>query len=108
MSVKGAEDVLIAIAKQLVANRVNIKKSSAEDADQEATRAARMASEEKTWYQHLATKLFDYETDAEEKARNLRDKFKNANSEFQSVGQILKDLAGRSFGSRVRYIRKGE
>lgn len=67
-SVKGADDVLIAIAKQLVSANTRRKKKEAEAMKNQADNAARQAAEDKAWYQKLA-EIFGYETDAEEAAR---------------------------------------
>ena len=106
ISVKGADDVLIAIAKQLVGAQASSKKIIANEATKRAKLATKSAAEDKTWYQDLATFLFDYETDAEERARHLHGQARATETEFQSVGQVLTVLAGRSFGHRVRRIRQ--
>ena len=107
ISVKGADDVLIAIAKQLIRNQKKIKNAYAKELTDKSTDATKKAAEDKTWYQKFATAIFNYETDAEENANYLRGKARDAASEARSIGKFLEDLAKCEFGSRVRDIRQG-
>ncbi len=103
-SVKGADDVLIAIAKQLVSANTRTKKMEADGIDSDAKKAMRQAAEDKYWFQ----KLFGYETAAEKEAKARQAKAKSAISEAESLGEVVQWLSDRQFGSRVRSIRKGQ
>ena len=103
-SVKGADDVLIAIAKQLVSANTRRKKMEADGIDSDAKKAMRQAAEDKYWFQ----KLFGYETAAEKEAKARQAKAKSAISEAESLGEVVQWLSDRQFGSRVRSIRKGQ
>lgn len=107
ISVKGADDVLIAIAKQLIRNQKKIKYAYAKELTDKSTDATKKAAEDKTWYQKFATAIFNYETDAEENAKHLTGKARDAASEALSIREFLEDLAKCEFGSRVRDIRQG-
>ena len=107
ISVKGADDVIIAIAKQLIRNQEKIKRAYAKKLTDESTDATKKAAEDKTWYQKIATTIFNYETDAEENANYLSDKARDAKFEALSIGNFLRDLAKRKFGNRVQTIRQG-
>ena len=106
ISVKGADDVLVAIAKQLIRAQEGIKKACAKDFSLKAADATKKAIEDKAWYQKVATTIFNYETDAEEKAKHLSVKARIAASEALSVGEFLGVLAKHPFGPRVRHIRQ--
>jgi hypothetical protein len=99
--------VLIAIAKQLIKNQERIKYAYAKELTNKSTDATKKAAEDKTWYQKFATAIFNYETDAEENAKHLTGKARDAASEALSIREFLEDLGKCEFGSRVRDIRQG-
>lgn len=102
-ALKGADDVLIAIAKLFLNMQTQFQEILAKKKEKEAATAYKKLDE--SYYERFVN-WFGIETKAREEAKKLRSDGQQALNEAESTGQALAAIAKRPFGSRVRYIRK--
>ena len=108
LSVKGADGLLISISHQIVSFKEKVLHRSAEEKSIEAQYSAQQAAENKAWWQHIGTVLFDYETSDEKYARFKKNDAEATMQKARNIGQVLQLLTKKKPDSRMRVIHSGK
>lgn len=101
-SIKGADDVLVALCRHLVGARALVEGQEATDSDQRAQDARRYAERDEGFFRNIWFHLNGERRLREDVARSRRDDAVQALGRVQALTAIVEELAQRRPGERVR------